>query len=230
MALAKICFLLMHSISQKFQADTRVYANEPNGSEDKSVAMDSNSNLESRSSVTISLRSCVLQACTTTSSFIALAGVVIRQNSTCLGRANRILSIKEDTTRIMKKLILNKCMEKAQAESSLAKPNTDDDMNIELNKEFLMELRSNAYHGTFDEDVVDHIPKVLEMLDLIKIPNVDTHRLRMKVFPLSLQWWIDEWDGKITTWKELLRNFSVNSIPYPALAKMKCWRKVIVGD
>nr|GEV48870.1 hypothetical protein [Tanacetum cinerariifolium] len=36
----------------------------------------------------------------------------------------------------------------------------------------------------FDEGVVDHIAKVLELLDLIKIPGV--HQLRMKVFPLSL--------------------------------------------
>ncbi|GKD59964.1 hypothetical protein Tco_1297473 [Tanacetum coccineum] len=105
--------------------------------------------------------------------------------------------------------ILNERMEKAQTGSSLAKPITNDEMNIELSKEFLMKLRSNAYYGTYDEDTVDHISKVLEMLDLIKIPNVDSHRLRMKVFPLSLaddarQWWIDEGDGKFTTWKELV--------------------------
>ncbi|GJU58435.1 hypothetical protein Tco_1236201 [Tanacetum coccineum] len=110
----------------------------------------------------------------------------------------------------MAERILN--MEKAQAESSLVKPNTNDDMNIELSKEFLMELQSNAYYETFDKDTVDHIAKVLEMLDLIKIPNVETHRLCMKVFPLSLaddarQWWIDEGDGKITTWKELVEKF-----------------------
>ncbi|GJS31639.1 hypothetical protein Tco_0492259 [Tanacetum coccineum] len=108
MALAKDLFLLMHSISQKFQADTRVYAStssskklrkakepqkavnpqlveglpdEPNRIEDKSAATDSNSNLESRASVAIALRSSVLQACTVTSGFIALAGVVIRQGS-----------------------------------------------------------------------------------------------------------------------------------------------------
>ncbi|GKC71669.1 hypothetical protein Tco_1117552 [Tanacetum coccineum] len=109
-------------------------------------------------------------------------------------------------------------MEKAQTESSLAKPNTDDDMNVELSKEFLMELQSIAYYGTFDEGVVDHIAKVLEMLDLIKIPNVDSHRLCMKVFPLSLaddarQWWIDEGDGKITTRKELVDNFFCKFYP-----------------
>ncbi|GKA92379.1 hypothetical protein Tco_0814304 [Tanacetum coccineum] len=126
--------------------------------------------------------------------------------------------------------ILNECMEKAQTGSSLAKPITNDEMNIELNEEFLMKLRSNAYYGMFDEDVVDHISKVLEMLDLIKIPNVDSYRLRMKVFPLSLaddarQWWIDEGDGKIITWKELVEDFFVNSIPYPAMAKMMLERE-----
>ncbi|GKB93349.1 hypothetical protein Tco_0979486 [Tanacetum coccineum] len=109
-------------------------------------------------------------------------------------------------------------MEKTQAESSLAKPNTDDVMNIKLSKEFLIELQSNAYHGMFDEDVVDHIAKVLEIIDLIKIPYADSHQLRMKVFPLSVaddarQWWIDEGDGKITTWKELVENFFCKFYP-----------------
>ncbi|GKB72341.1 hypothetical protein Tco_0933753 [Tanacetum coccineum] len=94
---------------------------------------------------------------------------------------------------------LKECMEKAHAESSLAKPNTNDDMNIELSKEFLMEIRSNAYHGMFDEDVVDHIAK----------------------------WWINEGEGKITTWEDLVENFFINSTPNPAMAKTKCWMKVI---
>ncbi|GKC01317.1 hypothetical protein Tco_0987453 [Tanacetum coccineum] len=149
-------------------------------------------------------------------------------------RTNHIILTKEDTTRIMTELILKECMEKSQAESSLAKPNTSDVTNIELSKECLMELQSNAYHGMFDEDVVDHIAKVLEMLDLIKTPYVDSHQLRMKVFPLSLadnarQWWINEGDGKITTWEELVEIFSVSSILNPTMAKMKCWTMGITG-
>ncbi|GJR21863.1 hypothetical protein Tco_0970390 [Tanacetum coccineum] len=83
----------------------------------------------------------------------------------------------------MVELILKEYVEKAQTESNLS--NTNDNMNIELSKELLMELKSNAYHGMFNEDVVDHIAKVLEILDLIYIPGVDSHQLRMKVFPLS---------------------------------------------
>ncbi|GKA48329.1 retrovirus-related pol polyprotein from transposon TNT 1-94 [Tanacetum coccineum] len=61
-------------------------------------------------------------------------------------------------------------------------------------------------------NVADHIAKVLELLNLIKIPGVDSHRLRMKFFPLSLaddarQWWINEWEGKITNWEELVEKF-----------------------
>ncbi|GJW32867.1 hypothetical protein Tco_0052899 [Tanacetum coccineum] len=108
--------------------------------------------------------------------------------------------------------ILKKYMENDQAESTPTEPNTDDDINIKLNKEFLIELKNNAYYSMFDEDVVDHIVKVLELLNLIKFPGVDSHRLRMKVFPLSLaddarQWWIDKGEGKITTWEELVEKF-----------------------
>ncbi|GJV54691.1 hypothetical protein Tco_1455696 [Tanacetum coccineum] len=77
---------------------------------------------------------------------------------------------------------------------------------------------NNAYHGRIDEDVLDHIAKVLEILDLIKITNVDTHRLRKKVFPLSLaddarQWWMKEGEGKITTWEELVDRFFCKFYP-----------------
>nr|GEU57221.1 hypothetical protein [Tanacetum cinerariifolium] len=110
----------------------------------------------------------------------------------------------------MAKPILNENMEKAQTESNLSI--TCNDINIELNKEFLEELQNNTYHGWIDEDVMDHIAKVLEMIDLIYIPGVNSHQLRMKIFPLSLaddarQWWINDGEGKITVWEELLGIF-----------------------
>ncbi|GJW82178.1 hypothetical protein Tco_0146153, partial [Tanacetum coccineum] len=80
--------------------------------------------------------------------------------------------------------ILSDNLEKAPTESNLSI--TSNDINIELSKEFLVELRKNIYPGTYNEDVVDHIVKVLKMVDLIYVPGVDSHQLRMKVFPLSL--------------------------------------------
>ncbi|GKC73161.1 hypothetical protein Tco_1119044 [Tanacetum coccineum] len=58
------------------------------------------------------------------------------------------------------------------------------DVKIELNKEFLVELRKNIYHGTYNEDVVEHIAKVLKM-----------------------------GDGKITTYEELVEKFFCRFYP-----------------
>ncbi|GKF57640.1 hypothetical protein Tco_0171177, partial [Tanacetum coccineum] len=80
--------------------------------------------------------------------------------------------------------MLNENMEKAQIESNLSI--TSNDINMELSNEFLVELQKSAYNGWIDEDVVNHVTKVLEMVDLIYVPGVDSHRLRMKFFPLSL--------------------------------------------
>ncbi|GJX96100.1 hypothetical protein Tco_0351898 [Tanacetum coccineum] len=118
----------------------------------------------------------------------------------------------------MAELFLNKYMEKAQTESNLSVTNTNNDMNIKHYKEFLTELQNNAYHRIHHEDMVDHIAMVLEMLDLINILGVDSHQLRMKVFPLSLaddarQWWINEGEGKITTWEELVEEFFYKFYP-----------------
>ncbi|GJT74856.1 hypothetical protein Tco_1041581 [Tanacetum coccineum] len=112
--------------------------------------------------------------------------------------------------------ILNKSMEKAQSESYLSI--TSNDIKINLSKEFLEELQKNTYHGWIDEDVIDHIAKVLEIVDLIRVPGTDSHQLRMKIFPLSLtdearQWWIDEGEGKITVWEELVEKFFCKFYP-----------------
>ncbi|GKB39167.1 hypothetical protein Tco_0884109 [Tanacetum coccineum] len=112
--------------------------------------------------------------------------------------------------------ILNKSMEKAQTESYLSI--TSNDIEINLSKEFFEELQKNTYHGWINEDVIDHIAKVLEIVDLIRVPGTDFHQLRMKIFPLSLtdearQWWIDEEEGKITIWEELVEKFFCKFYP-----------------
>ncbi|GKB60658.1 hypothetical protein Tco_0916844, partial [Tanacetum coccineum] len=79
-------------------------------------------------------------------------------------------------------------------ENAPTEPNlsiTSNDIEIELNEKFLVELRKNMYQGTYNEDVV---------------------------FPLSLaddakEWWISEGDGKITTWEELVEKFFCRFYP-----------------
>ncbi|GJZ71898.1 hypothetical protein Tco_0635749 [Tanacetum coccineum] len=121
--------------------------------------------------------------------------------------------LKKELQDVMAEPILFDNLEKAPTESNLSI--TSNDINIELSKEFLMELRKNIYHGTYNEDVVDHIVKVLKMVDLIYVPGVDSHQLRMKIFPLSLandakEWWISK---EITTWEELVEKFFYRLYP-----------------
>ncbi|GKD02552.1 hypothetical protein Tco_1177526 [Tanacetum coccineum] len=116
----------------------------------------------------------------------------------------------------MAELISKEYIVNAQNESNL--PITSNDIIIELGKEFLEGLQKNAYHGWIDKDVMDHIAKVLEIIDLIYIPGVDSHQLRMKIFPLALaddakQWWINEGEGKITVWEELVEKFFCKFYP-----------------
>ncbi|GKD02692.1 hypothetical protein Tco_1177666 [Tanacetum coccineum] len=59
------------------------------------------------------------------------------------------------------------------AKLNLAKPKTNNDVKIKINKELLKELCNNAYDGTEADDAADHIARFLEILDLVKIPDID---------------------------------------------------------
>nr|GEX98058.1 reverse transcriptase domain-containing protein [Tanacetum cinerariifolium] len=54
-------------------------------------------------------------------------------------------------------------------------PKSKNDIPPQNNKAFLEELQKNAYHGWIDKDAMDQMAKVLEMIDLIYIPGVDSH-------------------------------------------------------
>ncbi|GKE80747.1 hypothetical protein Tco_1550747 [Tanacetum coccineum] len=115
-------------------------------------------------------------------------------------------------------------IEKAPTEPNLFIASND--IEIELNEKFWVELQKNIYQGTYNEDVVEHISKVLKLVDLIYVPGVDSHQLRMKVFHLSLaddakEWWISRGDGKSPLRRSLLRNYSVDSISNHTMERMK---------
>ncbi|GKD57884.1 hypothetical protein Tco_1291271, partial [Tanacetum coccineum] len=71
-------------------------------------------------------------------------------------RASRLKKIPLE---VMVELISKEYIVNAQNESNLSI--TSNDINIELNDEFLVELQKSVYHGWIDEDVMDHIAKVL---------------------------------------------------------------------
>ncbi|GKA20305.1 hypothetical protein Tco_0700294 [Tanacetum coccineum] len=92
--------------------------------------------------------------------------------------------------------ILNENTKKSQSESNLSI--TSNDINIDLSNEFLVELQKNMYHGTHYEDVVDHIAKALKMVDLIHVPGIDSHQLRMKglVEKFFCRFYPESYDGE----------------------------------
>ncbi|GJV86329.1 hypothetical protein Tco_1530267 [Tanacetum coccineum] len=82
----------------------------------------------------------------------------------------------------MAKSILNE----TQAEQNLTEPRDESNVKFEFSKELLTELQNNTYSERCEEDVIGHIGKVLEILDLVKMADVDPFQLRLKAFPLSL--------------------------------------------
>ncbi|GKE16763.1 hypothetical protein Tco_1424340 [Tanacetum coccineum] len=56
----------------------------------------------------------------------------------------------------------------------------------ELKGKFLDDLHNNAFSGTNGKDAVKNIEYYLNIIDPIKLPNVDHGRLRIVVFPISL--------------------------------------------
>ncbi|GKA46757.1 hypothetical protein Tco_0739640 [Tanacetum coccineum] len=72
--------------------------------------------------------------------------------------------------------------------------------------------QDNTFNGMNGVDVTDHIARVLEITEWIKIPNVEKNVLRLYVFSKSLsgdaeKWWNDEIEGKAIGWNETCNKF-----------------------
>ncbi|GJT56596.1 hypothetical protein Tco_0991650 [Tanacetum coccineum] len=63
----------------------------------------------------------------------------------------------------------NPILNEARANQYLA---TESNVKFELSNELLTKLQSNTYSGLVEEDVIGHITKVLEILDLVEIAKV----------------------------------------------------------
>ncbi|GJR10649.1 hypothetical protein Tco_0793301 [Tanacetum coccineum] len=116
-----------------------------------------------------------------------------------LGCANFEDSIKDVVTETMTEPTLREYMEEVQADygSYTTTPRFNKNVKFELGDKFLKILCDNAFNETNGDDVVDHTEKVLKILELIKILDVNPNKLRVHVFSLSLtgaaqNWWIDE--------------------------------------
>ncbi|GKC14139.1 hypothetical protein Tco_1010921 [Tanacetum coccineum] len=92
-----------------------------------------------------------------------------------IGCANSEDSIEEVVTETMTEPTLGEYMEEVRADyvSNTTTPKFNNNAKFELGDEFLKILCDNAFNGINGEDVVNHIAKVLAILELIKILDVD---------------------------------------------------------
>ncbi|GKA69421.1 copia protein [Tanacetum coccineum] len=83
--------------------------------------------------------------------------------------------------------------------------------SYELKGRFLDDLHKNAFSGTHVEGAVEHIEYFLKMFDQINLPNVNQDKLRVVVFPISLDrdaWRLfDGTKGSITSLVDLTAKF-----------------------
>ncbi|GKB26823.1 hypothetical protein Tco_0866224 [Tanacetum coccineum] len=108
--------------------------------------------------------------------------------------------------------------------SGIARPKIDDKAHFELKGQFLKELRDNTFSGLDNEDANEHIDKVLEIVDLIHIPEVTQDQIMLRVFPMSLtgaasRWLRNEPSGSIITWEILKNKFLSKYCPPARTAK-----------
>ncbi|GJW34997.1 hypothetical protein Tco_0057917 [Tanacetum coccineum] len=114
----------------------------------------------------------------------------------------------------MAKPILNE----TQAEQNLVEPRVECNVKFKFGMDLLTELQNNTFSGRCKEDVIGHIGKIHEILDLVKIAGVDPFQVCMKSFHLSIskdvrKRWMKEGDGDITTWEEFV--MKIFKILYP---------------
>ncbi|GKE68527.1 hypothetical protein Tco_1526599 [Tanacetum coccineum] len=64
---------------------------------------------------------------------------------------------------------------------------------LEIGDEFLKILQDNAFNGMNGGDVTNHVAKVLEITEWIKIPDVEKNELRLHVFSKSLSGDAETW-------------------------------------
>ncbi|GJS38358.1 hypothetical protein Tco_0563401 [Tanacetum coccineum] len=105
----------------------------------------------------------------------------------------RIVGIKSllEVTAAKETFDKNKTMTKPASEDDLhGSDNTTHSANLnakyKIGDEFLKILRDNTFNRIDKGDIIDHMAKVLEISEWIKIPNVDHNQIRLHIFPISL--------------------------------------------
>ncbi|GKC21245.1 hypothetical protein Tco_1023395 [Tanacetum coccineum] len=120
---------------------------------------------------------------------------------------------EEEVTETMAET-MEQYMSKTQADygSGVTKPKIGDKDSFELKGQFLKELRDNTFSGSNHEDANELIEKVLEIVDLLHIPNITIDQVILRAFPMSLtgaasRWLRNKPSGSIAVWEDLKTKF-----------------------
>ncbi|GKD60436.1 ribonuclease H-like domain-containing protein, partial [Tanacetum coccineum] len=94
----------------------------------------------------------------------------------------------------------------------IVKPKIGDDVEFEINANFIRELRRKIFAGTDDEDAYEHVRTVLEIGDLFHFSGVTHDAIMLRVFLITLKGRALRWKnrllvGTITTWDLLKKEF-----------------------
>ncbi|GJR24465.1 reverse transcriptase domain-containing protein [Tanacetum coccineum] len=92
------------------------------------------------------------------------------------------------------------------------KPKINNDVEFEINSNFMRKLRRKLFKGTDDEDAHEHVRRVLEIADLFHFLGVTHDAVMLRVFPIKLKGpalrWINRLPaGLVTIWDLLEKSF-----------------------
>ncbi|GJU19718.1 hypothetical protein Tco_1153060 [Tanacetum coccineum] len=78
----------------------------------------------------------------------------------------------------------------------VVKPKTGGNFNFEIKSQFMPELREDTFSENKNEDVRDHVDRVLNIVSLFNIPEVSQDAVLLRVFPFTLIGSAKRWTAK----------------------------------
>ncbi|GJS55157.1 reverse transcriptase domain-containing protein [Tanacetum coccineum] len=92
------------------------------------------------------------------------------------------------------------------------KTQVGNDIEFEINSNFIKDLRRKLFKGTDDKDAHEHVRMILEIADLFHFSGVTHDAVMIRVFPITLKGhalrWINRLPaGLVTTWDLLEKVF-----------------------
>ncbi|GJR76322.1 hypothetical protein Tco_0088687 [Tanacetum coccineum] len=114
--------------------------------------------------------------------------ILVESNSPEFDQLSKIEGdIEEEVAKIMAE-IMEQYMSKTRENygSGVTRPTINQDTPFELKGKFLKELCDNTFSGSEHEDANEHIEKVLEIVNLFRIPKVTQDQIMLRAFLASL--------------------------------------------